>query len=289
MSDLERSTSPTLRSRSAGQTVMQKVLELQDNAPPRGRLARALGQSPLHPDAVSWYQGALGELETGRRLATLGAGYTVLHSLPIGGVGGGADGGADGAAAVDADLESPSAVDHLVIGAAGVFCLNSTPSVTDAQRVAVAAEARQVSKHLSRTLQRVVPVTPLLVTAGVTRARLPRAASPSSDGASAATANVEVVPSRALAGWFVKRGPVLTTAELATLAFAAERPDTWRAPASVDQPVLAVDFHQLQSEVNAATDRERAALTIVVIVAVLVALVSASVILSSLLPGFFWH
>jgi Nuclease-related domain len=266
MSDFDdhRSASLTLRSRSAGQTVMLRVLELQDEAPPRGRLARALGHSPLHPDAVAPYEGALDELETGRRLAALGTGYTVLHSLPI----------------ADADGVISSAIDHLVIGPSGVFCLLSTRSVTPAQQETVAAEARQVSRHLSRTLQRVVPVTPLIVTPGAAPAK--SSFSPDSD--------IEVIPSRSLAAWFTRRGPVLTTAELATLALAAEQPDTWSAPKSLLERAMPTnDFHQLRSAVDAATDRERTALVVAVVVAVIILIVSASVVVKSLFPGFFSH
>jgi hypothetical protein len=281
--DVDRSVSPTLRTRSAGQTVMQKCLALQDDAPQRGRLARALGHSPLHPDAVAWYDDALAELETGRRLAGLATsapGYTVLHSLPIG----------DGEGALHTDVE------HLVIGRSGVFCLTSTRSttLTDAQLEAVAVEARQVSKHLSRTLQRVIPVTPLLVTVGGAQPKTALALGKSAlskpapgksapaKSAPARQAEVEVVPARELAGWFAKRGPVLTTAELATVALAAEQPETWHVPADALANEAAIDdFSELQSAVDAASDRERVALSVAAAVAVIVMLVSATLIVTS--------
>jgi hypothetical protein len=272
--DVDRSASPTLRSRSAGQAVMQMCLAVQGGAPRRGRLARALGHSPLHPDAVAWYDHALAELETGRRLASLSAGYTVLHSLPVG--------EAEGASRAD--------VEHLVIGPAGLFCLNSTTSVTPARLEEVSLEARQVSKHLSRTLQRVVTVTPMLVTVGSGDAKaigvkatagkalgIRRAVEVEVEG------EVEVVAARALAGWFAKRGPVLTTAELANLALAAEQPGTWHVPAEVLEREVVVDgFHQLRSEVDAASDRQQATITAAVTTAVLLMVVSAAIIVSSL-------
>ena len=316
--DVDRSVSPTLRARTAGQSAMQTCLALQGDAPHRGRIARALGRSPLHPDAVSWYDEALAERETGRRLAALGSAYTVLHSLPIGaGDGGEGDGGGDGRGVGDGDGHDSGAahsdVEHLVIGPAGVFCLNSTRSATvsAAQLEAVAVQARAVSKHLSRTLQRVVPVIPLLVTAGGAepkKAALAMKAAPAAAktaraepkttpvAAKAAPAaskpapvrEVDVVAVRALAGWFAKRGPVLTTAELATLALAAEQPGTWRASVSeLDRPVAVEDFEELQSEVDAASERERLALVVALTVAVIVVLVAASVIVASMNHGIF--
>jgi hypothetical protein len=262
--DVERSVSPTLRTRSAGHTVMQKCLAVQDDTPQRGRLARALGRSPLHPDAAAWYADTLAALETGRRLDALGAvgavgaGFTVLHSLPIG----------------DEDGLPGADIEHLVIGRSGVFCLNSTltRSVTAEQLDAVALEARLVSTHLSRTLHRVVPVTPLLVMAG----------GPEPKAAAGPAPDVELVDSRALAGWFAKRGPVLTTAELATVALAAEQPSTWKIAADVlEEPTAVNDFSDLQSEVDAASDRERVALTVATATAVIVMLASAAVIVSA--------
>jgi len=267
---------------------MQKCLAVQSGAPRRGRLARALGHSPLHPDAVAWYDHALAELETGRRLASLGAGYTVLHSIPVG--------EAEGLPRAD--------VEHLVIGPAGVFCLNSTNSVTPAGLEEVTREARQVSKHLSRTLQRVVTVTPMVVTVGSAGAKATgaKAAGTNAVGAKASgmktaavktaaakasgargDVDVEVVGARALAGWFAKRGPVLTTAELVNLTLAAEQPGTWHVPAELLEREVVVDgFHQLRSEVDAASDRQQATITAAVATAVLVMLVSAAIIVSSL-------
>lgn len=281
--DVERSVSPSLRTRSAGQAVMQKCLAVQDDAPQRGRLARALGHSPLHSDAAGWYAETLAALDTGRRLDALdgvGAGFTVLHSLPIG----------------DEDGLPGADIEHLVIGRSGVFCLSSTltRSVTAEQLDAVALEARLVSTHLSRTLQRVVPVTPLLVMAGgPERKAAARSASgtasgsgPASPSASTSAARpapeVNLVDSRALAGWFAKRGPVLTTAELATVALAAEQPSTWNVSADALEETSAVnDFSDLQSEVDAASDRERVALTVATATALIVMLASAAVIVSA--------
>ena len=91
-----------------------------------------------------------------------------------------------------------------------------------------------------------------------------------------------MVDSRALAGWFAKRGPVLTTAELATIALAAEQPTTWNVPADVLEETTAVnDFSELRSQVDAASDREHVALTVATATAVIVMLASAAVIVSA--------
>ena len=75
--------------------------------------------------------------------------------------------------------------------------------------------------------------------------------------------------SRDLPAWFAKRGPVLTTAELAVLVMTAEQPSTW----SANLPPERVDFErfrELADEVEAASDRRQtvfmcaAALTIVI-------------------------
>ncbi len=68
-------------------------------------LGRILGARPVHPNARSWFDGAIGELEVASRLSKLGPEWTVLHSVPIG--------------TGDTD------VDHIAIGPAGVFATNT--------------------------------------------------------------------------------------------------------------------------------------------------------------------
>lgn len=287
MAEIEagQGAAPTLRARGAGYSVMHKLLELQEGAPPRGRVARLLGVSPLHPDAVDLFEGALGQLETGRQLATLDARYTVLHSLPLGDTDSSDSATTSAGGATATSSTSATDIGHLVIGPAGVFCLNSTREVTATSVTTVQLEARRVSKHLSRALQRVIPVTALLVSVGdVGGARGANVKGASTVGS---PAGVKVVPSRSLSRWFSTRGPVLTTAELATLALAAEQPGTWRSPTSALQQSVPVDeFRELKSAVDAAIAQGRTALAVAILVAVCVALVTAMEITTPLAPLF---
>lgn len=287
MAEIEagQGAAPTLRARGAGYSVMHKLLELQEGAPPRGRVARLLGVSPLHPDAVDLFEGALGQLETGRQLATLDARYTVLHSLPLGDTDSSDSATTSAGGATATSSTSATDIGHLVIGPAGVFCLNSTREVTATSVTTVQLEARRVSKHLSRALQRVIPVTALLVSVGdVGGARGANVKGASTVGS---PAGVKVVPSRSLSRWFSARGPVLTTAELATLALAAEQPGTWRSPTSALQQSVPVDeFRELKSAVDAAIAQGRTALAVAILVAVCVALVTAMEITTPLAPLF---
>lgn len=85
--------------------VISACLQVQASVPSRSGIARVFGRSPLSADSRPWYLGALGELQVAERLAKLGADWTVLHSVPIG--------------------ERGSDIDHVVIGAAGVFTINT--------------------------------------------------------------------------------------------------------------------------------------------------------------------
>lgn len=97
---------PTLRARGPAFSVMQKCLEVQARAKPRGSIARFLGRSPLHPEARSWYEGALCEREVARVLANLGPEWSVLNAVPIG--------------------ASGRDIAHVLVGPPGIFTL-STP------------------------------------------------------------------------------------------------------------------------------------------------------------------
>ena len=136
-----------LRLRIPAQSLMKKTLDLHEQIyfTPSG-------------DAKSWYTGALGEIAVAGVLAHLGPGWTVLHSVPI------RDGEGD--------------IDHVVIGPAGVFTINTkshagqsvwiagygllisgqkTNYIATAQR-----EAAFASERLSLKSGLTVPVTPIL-------------------------------------------------------------------------------------------------------------------------------
>ncbi|MGJ9403557.1 nuclease-related domain-containing protein [Arthrobacter sp. KK5.5] len=61
--------------------------------------------NPLGPDNRPWYQVAFAEIRTGHILASLAPEWAVLHAVPVG--------------AGTADI------DHVLIGPAGVFTLNT--------------------------------------------------------------------------------------------------------------------------------------------------------------------
>lgn len=86
------------------QLLIEEVIRRQDRRPTRSRLERVLGRSPIGERDLAWYKGAKGELLVGEFLDRLPEGWRVLHSLPIGHA---------------ADL------DHVVIGPAGVFVINT--------------------------------------------------------------------------------------------------------------------------------------------------------------------
>lgn len=118
---------PSLLTRGPAYSVVSECLRIQSSARRRSVLGRVFGQSPLTPDARSWYRGALGELRVASILSALGPQFTVLHSVPVG--------------AGDSDID----IDHIVIGPSGVFTINTKNH--SGQRVWVAAESVLVNGH----------------------------------------------------------------------------------------------------------------------------------------------
>jgi len=94
-----------LSNRVPGQEVIAKLLDVQGQDAGRSLRGRVFGADPLSAEARPWYRGALGELAVGRLLATLGPEWTVLHAVPVG--------------------TGTSDIDHVLIGPAGVFTLNT--------------------------------------------------------------------------------------------------------------------------------------------------------------------
>lgn len=85
-----------------GQAAREQALELRAAAPIRTIVARLVGAKT---DERAWRIGADGEEEVARQLARLGPQWRVLHAVPIG--------------------DRNSGIDHVVMGPAGVFTINT--------------------------------------------------------------------------------------------------------------------------------------------------------------------
>ncbi len=234
-------TEPTLRARGAAHTAIQRTLDLQASARPRGRFARLFGLSPLRQEARGAYQDALGQLEVADLLAQLPSEFTVLHAVPVG--------------SPDSDI------DHVVIGPPGVFIIDTKSHlgkkvfatgnafVVDGQRTSCLpnclAQARRAAKLLGAAAGAPVTVIPLLVIVG--------ARAIDADGNSP---SVPVLDASRLVASLIRQPRVLSDEMVARLVTVAESPGTWHAsPAeaeSSDGP-----FVRLRAQAEAAQIRAR--------------------------------
>ena len=235
---------PNLAARGPAYSVMQECLARQEVATPRGRLARALGSSPLHPDARTWYSGALGEIVVANALAQLGEGWTVLHAVPMG--------------------STSAEIDHLILGPGGIFTINtknhsgkkiwiggSTFLVNGYKQEYMrnsAHQAERASQLLSSVTGRPVTVTPLIVVVN-----------PSSITTGRKQPRITVLSSNTLKRWLVKRPRVLSDRAVAHFSMFAEERSTWHT-----EPVTMNDttdrlcrFGELRIAVDTARQRAR--------------------------------
>jgi hypothetical protein len=204
---------PTLRSRGPAYSVMQECLSIQSTAPPQGSAAKLFGRNPLHPEARSWYRGAIGEIEVAEVLSKLGPEWTVLHAVPVG--------------------SGSSDIDHVVIGPAGVFTINTKNHVGE---VFVAGssfsingrktnhirnslhEAERASRLLSSAAGTPVQVTPLIVLVSTEPIKKGRT-----------KPKVTVLPSNWLSRWLKRRPRILSEQSIERYAKLAEQRGTWHA------------------------------------------------------------
>ncbi len=229
-SDLNRDTSEESRlrlsplsSRDAGYSVAKKCLEVQAAAELADPSLRRGKDVTLHPEAWSWYVGAIGEAEVGRLLSALGPEWMVRHAVPIG------TGTAD--------------IDHLVIGPGGVFALNTKrhadSSIWVGDRVLrvnnqnmpyldrARNEARDASRRLSARVGFLVPVTAVLVFVGADSVR---------DAREGDRTSPVVIVGDELVPWLRKQ-PMsgATEAQLDAVRAAADEPSTWHVdPSAAD-------------------------------------------------------
>ena len=235
---------PTLRARGPAYSVIQKCLEVQADAAPRGRVAHFFGRSPLSSDARSWFQGALGEIEVAGVLSRLGPGWTVLHAVPVG--------------------SGESDIDHVVIGPPGIFTINTKNHSghkifvgggsltvdghrTEHMRNSV-HEAQRASKLLSKVAGGPVTVMPLIVLVGVDRLSIGRK-----------RPTVTVLHAEQLQRWLQKRPQVHSDEAVAYFALIAEERGTWHTVAHVTDDTLrhVQRFERLRHEVDVARRRRR--------------------------------
>jgi hypothetical protein len=233
---------PTLRARAAAYAVMRQCLHEQAAARPRSAVARLFGVDPLHPDAVSWFKGAVGELEVGALLSRLGPAFTVLHAVPVG--------------ANDSDI------DHVVIGPPGIFTINTknlagrkvfaagNSVLVDGQQTDFVRnslyEARRASELIRRASGGVVLVTPLIVVVGV-----------ESITSGVKPAAVTVLPASRLLGFLNHEPRLLRPEAVAYYLHAAEDRATWHAVANEPTDTLRIGqrFDRLRQEVASASRR----------------------------------
>jgi hypothetical protein len=223
---------------------MAEALRIHDGDPPRSWWRRLGGASPLSADSWPWFRGALGEIAVGRVLGRLGPEWTVLHAVPVG--------------------AGVSDIDHVLIGPAGVFTLNTKNhagrDVWVGDRAILVGghkqhyltharhEAARAGKRLSAAAGEPVSVTPVLVLIKPKQLTIKQR-----------PADVKVVTDRELLRWLKRRRPVLAPERIARIAAAAVVPKTWHNnPEPPEDPVaLQNRFAELRSSVGHAQRRRR--------------------------------
>lgn len=198
----------SLAGRKAGGGASEKARQARAANPIRTFLARVLG---VHTDERAWRTGAHGEMFVGWLLRRLPDGWYVFNDVPIG--------------------ERGANIDHLVVGPAGVFTVNTknlTGKVwvgphtllhnghrTDYLPKAV-AEARRASTLLTAALGRRVGVRGALAIIADRRTIKER------------PSDVHVGSPRGVKRWLLEQPTVLTQREVIEIAAAANKPTTWR-------------------------------------------------------------
>jgi len=218
-----------------GQLLIEEVVRRQDRQEARTPLDRLLGRSPISVKDLPWYVGAKGELVVGRILDRLSGEWRVLHSMPVG---------------------HAADIDHVVIGPAGLFALNTKhhagkrvwaagrgvlvngrrlPYVVKAER-----EGLRVADALARAGVLGTSVQPVIVLVGV--ASLTLRAAP----------EVPIVRAERLLSWLRSQPVRLEEEVVAELALRLSRPGIW-ADDGEPVPDARARFAALDAEVGRAT------------------------------------
>ncbi len=249
------SASPTAATHAFGTvaaaSVMAECLRVQAGVLPRSGFARFIGRSPLTEDSRPWYLGTLGELDVAARLESLDADWMALQSVPVGTRG--------------------SDIDHVVVGASGVFTINS--KFHEDARVWVGSrrllvngqktnhlrntryEIARTQKLLSAAVGFEVPVRGAIVIVGAKEIKIREQPD-----------DVAVLGAPQLVRWLKKQKPLLDPMQVAALAEAVRDAATW---SNEPNPIPDTSgFAALRREVGSAK-RTRITWGVAVLVAVL--------------------
>lgn len=227
-----------LSDRPAGYSVIGEVLRVQESMEPQNILHQIFGFRPVHPHAKSWFSGAIGERKVGDLLLQLGPEWAVLHSVPVG--------------------KGDSDIDHVVIGPAGVFTINTKrhpgKNIWVGERMIMVAgqktdhlrnsrhEAKRAAKLLTQATGIPVDAHPVLAIV-----------EPASFTFRQRPADVSIMDARRLPRWLKRRRAVLDPDTLARVIHAALESRTWHATADLSiDPASIERFVELQRKDNRA-------------------------------------
>jgi len=191
-----------------GEALRNKSIEIQKAFPVRVFTAKILG---VHTTERAWRRGADGEEEVAKQLNKLGDSWRILHGVPVG------SNGTD--------------IDHVLIGPAGVFTLNTKNHL--GKRVTVyeyviyvsgtkqpylaksRAEGKRSSKILSGACGFEVTVNPMIV---IMASEIVFKGSPN---------DVKVIGRREVAEWIGRQNPRLSPEQVESIYAVARRRSTW--------------------------------------------------------------
>jgi hypothetical protein len=203
-------TADDLAGNLAGSAARRRAVELRAAAPVRSRLGRLLR---VHTDERAYRIGADGEADVGRRLASLGPTWKVLHAIPL------SNAGTD--------------IDHLVIGPAGVFTINTKnhpgKSIWVAEQTFMVdgtkvpylqksvAECKRAHTQLSRAVGHAVEVRPVIVVMGAASLKI-----------KAKPMDVSVIKRKELVRWLRSQPPSLGVDAIDEIYAAARQRSIWK-------------------------------------------------------------
>lgn len=223
----------------AGHVAIVELLRAQQLVPPRSRVARIFGVSPLSPETQALYQGVVGEIEVGEALDRLGPEWGVLHALPV-------------------DVDSAD-IDHLVIGPAGVFIVmtknHSGFNVWASQRTFMVAGIRY--PHIRNMESEMGRAERILSSASGRRvevAGILAVVAPKSLIVRERHRDVAVLAANTIVPWLLRHKRALAPDEVSIITEAAARPSTWfQGGEQSDQPHSVREaFEALRAEVSSA-------------------------------------